>query len=381
LEGNLKEEYVEKERRYQAEKESYNKEKENILRSKALTREERVDELMKLDPPVKPKRGDLISKSPTRTALIQALDEGYSLHISATDEGAQFFGNHSMKGGELLANLSLYTQLYDGAEVQHKVYNRHVSVKGSIFSVNLMLQPSIAEALWSDRILLEQGFLGRFLFTSPESLAGFRTDTESFLLPQRLLESFHSQCDDFLSEYFASEGEEFRVLTLDEDAKKVLDACYIAIETQIGPGKKFYNHSEIANRVIENMLRISSVLALFQDPSAKSVGAESMHNAGYIMFYHLSEAIRLFELHRYNSDQNNGKLLLEWIQERGRSVSHNEICQLGPNKIRDLKANGIRQLLDYMEEKGLVVRLASGDVSYKGRKVKVAWGLIEGGLG
>ena len=78
-EGNLKEEYVEKERRYQAEKESYNKEKENILRSKALTREERVDELMKLDPPVKPKRGDLISKSPTRTALIQALDEGAKL--------------------------------------------------------------------------------------------------------------------------------------------------------------------------------------------------------------------------------------------------------------------------------------------------------------
>tara|TARA_R110002072_G_scaffold301462_1_gene481234 strand:- start:14563 stop:16038 length:1476 start_codon:yes stop_codon:yes gene_type:complete len=381
IEDDLKEDYAEKYRRYQAENESYHKEREGILRNKGLSREAKVDEILDLEPPIKPKRGDLISKSATRTALIQALDEGYSLHISATDEGAQFFGNYSMKGGELLANLSLYTQLYDGAEVQHKIYNRHVSVKGSIFSVNLMLQPTIAEELWGNRTMLEQGFLGRFLFTAPESLAGSRTDTKSFLLPQPRLEKFHSLCSEFLSEYFAGEGEVFRILSLEDDAKNILDSCYIAIETQLGAGQKFYNHSEIANRVAENMLRISSVLALFKDPGAKTVDAESVHNAGYIMFYHLSEAIRLFELHRYNVRQNYEKELLKWLKKRGGRVSHNEICQSCPNKVRDLKTDGIRQLLEHMEVKGLVVRLESGDVSYRGREVNVAWRVIEGGLG
>jgi len=88
VENSLKAEYTEKDRRYQAEKESYSKDKELVLRNKELSSEARVEALLALDPPEKPKRGELISTSPTRTALIQALDEGYSLHIGATDEGA-----------------------------------------------------------------------------------------------------------------------------------------------------------------------------------------------------------------------------------------------------------------------------------------------------
>ena len=94
----------------------------------------------------------------------------------STDEGGVLLGGHSLKSDTRAASLGSMTRLYDGGGVQRdRVLDGQSGFRyGVRFGLFLSAQPIILQQSLSDPVLRGQGFLPRFLFAAPRSLAGTR---------------------------------------------------------------------------------------------------------------------------------------------------------------------------------------------------------------
>lgn len=95
-----------------------------------------------------------------------------------TDEGGQMLGGSSLKADTVAATLGGLTKAFDAGHFERTRSRGNAEGSGVAYnrrlSIHLLAQPvAVAEAL-SNPLLTGQGFLARFLFAAPDSLAGTR---------------------------------------------------------------------------------------------------------------------------------------------------------------------------------------------------------------
>jgi hypothetical protein len=97
-----------------------------------------------------------------------------SLGIFAT-EGGQFIGGHGMSEDNKLKTAAGLSDLWDGKPIRRvRSGDGAIILPGRRVSVHLMAQPAVADILFRDRLLIEQGILSRLLVTAPDAAAGSR---------------------------------------------------------------------------------------------------------------------------------------------------------------------------------------------------------------
>lgn len=245
-----------------------------------------------------------------------------------TDEGAQFFGSHNMRPETCAATLGGMVKLFDTGHVERDRATNNLDGSGFAYnrrlSMFLMAQPiAVAQSL-NDPLLRGQGFLPRFLFAAPESMAGTRQTTADELSRSAWgdwrLQSFWSRCRDVMrtSPNIADDGGITpAVLPMDQGAQQMWLDFYNACESAQGPLQAFATLRPFAGRAGELARRVAAVLACFEGEA--TITADGMNRATLLVRYSLEEWARYSGCARIDPTLKMAADLMTWLNHPRRA--------------------------------------------------------------
>src|SRR5690606_35897532 len=260
------------------------------------------------------KRDEFLTENPLpadpRTLYTDATFEpiaGYFIRGMAaaswdTDEGGQMLGGSSLKADTVAATLGGLTKAFDNGHFERTRSRGNVEGSGVAYnrrlSVHLLAQPvAVADAL-SNPLMIGQGFLARFLFAAPDSLAGSRIynleslNNKAYADPR--LQRYWARCKEIAAtpEHVDPETGEVipPVLDLDDGAKQAWIDFKACIEVELGPLGAFAGLKPFANRGAEQALRVATVLACFE--GLERINSACIYNACRLVRYSLDEWLR-----------------------------------------------------------------------------------------
>lgn len=262
-----------------------------------------------------------------------------------TDEGGQMLGGASLKADTRAATLGSLVKVNDDGSIERTRAGGNVEGSGFAnhrrLSIHLLAQPvTVAEAL-SDPLLCGQGFLPRFLFASPASLAGSR-----FLTPGKLAEKAYA--DPRLQRYWArceaiqasptaidpTTGEvSAPAMAMDADADEVWLGFYNETEGEQAALGEYAAIKPFASRGAELARRLAAVLACFE--GEQTIGFEIMQSACAIVRHSLSEWARYADAAKPDQSLTNAAALVGWLHaNEWSSFDARSLLREGPRFVR-----------------------------------------------
>ncbi|AYC34697.1 DUF3987 domain-containing protein [Pseudomonas cavernae] len=265
-----------------------------------------------------------------------------------TDEGGQVLGGASLKADTRAATLGGLVKLFDTGYVERTRSHGNQEGSGTVdqrrLTLHLMAQPvTVAEAL-GDPLLRGQGFLPRFLFASPESLAGTRLLTSSQLARKSYsdarLQRYWERSQQILTSEAAIDvlsGEvKPPVLSMDAAADREWLSFYNEIESEQGALGSYAGLRPFASRAGELVRRLAAVLAFFE--GYDWIDGECMRRACGLVRYSLGEWLRYTDKERIDSRLQQAQQLLNWLRQKGWVEFHRDkLGKAGPPVVRRAK--------------------------------------------
>lgn len=329
-------------------------------------------------PPEEPRSPTLLSQEPTAEGLVKGFFNGLPSQGLFSDEGGSFFGGHSMKDENRLKSIAILSQFWDGSDINRTRagLGETMTIKNPRLSAHLMIQPVVAEKIFSDKELTGQGFMARFLVASPKSIAGKRFYNSTDLTFDKSVIRYHSLMETLLRKSLPVDEKGTltpRTLNISTDAKSLWMTAYNAIETQLAPKMELADIKPTAAKTAEQIIRIAGVLMLVDDPNASDISKACMERAIHIGTWYLQEALRLTQSSDANCDFVTASMVKDWIIDKGLTfITVNDI-----NKNRVAKMNSAkrcREILNLLEDNGWLIRLPA-DTMVGGKAVKESWRL------
>ncbi|RFS27795.1 DUF3987 domain-containing protein [Acinetobacter sp. SWAC5] len=248
-----------------------------------------------------------------------------------TDEAAQFFGGHSMKGDTANSVLGGFTKLFDDGFVQRQRSKSNENGSGSAYGVrltfNLQGQREILNSELKDPIKREQGFLPRFLFTAPDSLAGERQQNAVFREQSKLMNKdlrltrYWERCKELantdgiprvLDDTGTIDVFKRRVIQFDTEAYQIDLDFYNECELNQAKGKPYESIKPFASRASQLARRLATVLAYFE--GEQYITAHIMQSACSMLRHSLAEWIRYADLE--TNEITHSQLLWNWLAKQ-----------------------------------------------------------------
>ncbi|RKG40719.1 DUF3987 domain-containing protein [Acinetobacter sp. WCHAc060007] len=248
-----------------------------------------------------------------------------------TDEAAQFFGGHSMKGDTANSVLGGFTKLFDDGFVQRQRSKSNENGSGSAYGVrltfNLQGQREILNSELKDPIKREQGFLPRFLFTAPDSLAGERQQSASFreqskhVYKDARLIRYWERCKELanvdgipriLDDTGMIDVFKRRAIQFDTEAYQIDLDFYNECESNQAKGKPYESIKPFASRASQLARRLATVLAYFE--GEQYITAHIMQSACSLLRHSLAEWIRYADLE--TNETTPSQKLWEWLAKQ-----------------------------------------------------------------
>lgn len=245
-----------------------------------------------------------------------------------SDEGGHFFGGATMKSDTLKNALGVLTKFFDKGVADRSRSKSNENGSGTVYDVRLMFnllgqREVLREALTSP-LLRDQGFLPRFIFAAPQSLAGKRLQTRETL-------SRKSYADPRLQRFWQHVGsllpdptdpisrQQFR--EIEANPRPVLELDDAAIDVWLD----FYNPSEIeqehggsyeymrafAGRAGELARRVATVFACFEQKTV--IDETAMRGACAVVQYSLDEWLRYADAAQVSVADQQAQRLEAWL--------------------------------------------------------------------
>jgi hypothetical protein len=283
------------------------------------------------------------------------MTRGASLASWDTDEGGQVLGGASLKADTRAATLGGLVKAFDNGYFERT--RSHGNAEGSGFaynrrlSVHLLAQSVTVAAALNDPLLRGQGFLPRFLFASPASIAGTR-----FLTVEQLgrkaytdsrLQRYWARCEEINASAQAIDPEtgdvKPLVLELSADAEAHWCDTHNEVEGEQSALGKFGNLRPFAGRAGELVRRLAAVFACFE--GQQQIDGECLRRAAVLVRYSLAEWSRYTDSDAVNPDKQRAGALLDWLMRNGwQSFDARTLQRNGPSLARK-SAKGRDRLL------------------------------------
>ncbi len=267
----------------------------------------------------------------------------------STDEGGTLLGGHSLKSDTRAASLGALTRLFDGAGVQRDRISEGQSGfrYGVRFGLFLSAQPIVLVDALSDPLMRGQGFLPRFLYAAPASMAGTRFHDENTLSRRiaddlRLIaywKTLERMCNITVS-VDEHGGLCLPVADMDSNAVAVWLDFYNCTERQQGEGGDFEALKAFASRAGELAARVAAVYAAWrccENGIAMNamVTGEDMQQAVALVGFSLAEWRRHGAGTALSPVERDARELLEWLHRKGwKTATRVKIGQHCPNALR-----------------------------------------------
>lgn len=365
---------------YLAERAAYERELDRLKRkkqSREVYREE-LKELMKEEP--KAPLAPIFTIGDTNIeGLYRFLAEGKP-HVGLfTDEGARLFGGTAFSQDNAQKTVGALTAVWSGKALDKmrygdgttKLFDRRVCS-------NVMMQPIIAEKLFSDSLLSGQGYLCRQLITWPAPMVKSSSQVSVENLPS--LKVYYEACERLLAVPLKRDSETggiiFDELILSDEAHAEYDRFFDHIEAARQPEGEYAPVNGYAKRAAEQALRIAGVLTLAHAPACRVVDLEHMVAGINLADWYLDEILRITLDDMASPEILRAEKLLQWYVTRGiKTTSLRQVLRYGPSSLREKKEveAAISTLLDH----GWLVVIPGGAEVWEGgdspRKVRKAW--------
>ena len=288
---------------------------------------------------------EILLEDMTAEALVDRLEKYPSKYLR-TAEGGNLFGGYSMNAERSMYTLSILNKGWDGdpMTLQRKM-SASASVQTPRLTASIMVQPQTLRKFLRDQGALARdiGFLARFLVCEPTSTQGTRFDNEPAELVQ--LKAFNKQIRKFLAQPLPFEG---GVLTpgtiiLEGEARKAWGQIYDAFEAGLKPGGPYVGFNDLASKAAEQVARIAAIFACIQYGLGTHPDEHDVLNAGTIVQWHMSEAMRVFSRVEADAALTDAVDLSRWLIEQykardGARLSRREIQRSGPSSVRSKEA-------------------------------------------
>lgn len=264
-----------------------------------------------------------VVQDPTVPGLLKAAEHQAVMGVFTT-EGAGFFGGYSMQKDNLAHSLAIYSQLWDGGSVgmtrsgyaggASELYDRRLSM-------HLQIQPNFLVDILGSQVMAEQGFLGRFLISYPETTIGTRFfcdfDINSCPDYQRYLNA-HNRLLEKKPVINRLGGVEPRVLFPDEDAKKIWIDFYNQIEVELKPDTgRYHRIASLAAKAASQALRLAGIFEAIETVEPQHISTASMTSAIKLESHVMDTYLRLSQQSQLSPDEHMAEMVLAWIAERG----------------------------------------------------------------
>ena len=287
----------------------------------------------------------------------------------STDDAAQFFNGHTMKGDTAGNALAAITDLYSGGEVNRtrSQKNAYANPRTKAYNVRmtlmLMAQRIILEPALTDDMMNQQGFLARALIACPNSLQGYRTwdDIERRQQSPHLdsdLQAYWSRCSDLLDPVESNAPTDdkgapkrFKMSWQDKQTEQVFYEHMQAIEDQQAKSMPLEYLKAYASRMAENASRIATLIAFFD--KRKAITTDDIKRAFMLVSYSTAERLR-YQDATPTGEQTDIEKLSNWLIDKAKGknpavLNKSFVTQHAPNALRGKKLNF---LLDDLESMG-----------------------------
>ncbi|MCV6824889.1 MULTISPECIES: YfjI family protein [Halocynthiibacter] len=330
--------------------------------------------------PIAPHR---IVAEPTFEGLVKLFKIGQPSLGLFTDEGGSFIGGYAMSKDNMLKTCSELSKLWDGSPISwSRSGDGTTTMYGRRLASHIMLQPVAARPVLANPLVVNQGFLARFLICEPKSAIGTRTRRE--YRPESDLEiaKFGKKLQALLEQeppLKANTRQELepRKLTLTPEAKELLLDYAEATELGQKDGGVYADVTPFASKSAEQALRIAGVLTLWESLDADRISAETMARGIDLAEYYLHEAKRLVDYALVSDKTTRAEAVRTWLLNKWAKpeVLPSDVVQHGPNALRDTKL--AIEALTVLEEHGWLIRVAPDEL-VRGARRKLAYRLADG---
>jgi hypothetical protein len=362
-ERNLRESYDQDFQMWKVSYAAWDAERRKIENDKNLERLSRAAELAALGPPpMEPIRPLLTAPEPTVEALAKhwPVMSGSLGLFSA--EGGQMTGGHGFGPDHRLKTAAALSSLWDGQGIRRlRAGDGITDLPGRRLALHLMVQPNVAAALLSERMLRDQGLLSRLLLASPESIAGKRMWQETAADLDASMKRYTAVMLELLEKEAPAAnkaGNELtpRALEFSAEAKAAWVVFHDKIEGEMAEDRSLECLRDVAGKAAENAARIAAVLTIIEQPDARTIEVGAMNDACELMAWYVAEALRLSGQHRLPPTLQNAIKLLDWLHAKGKTeITRSETMHFGPGVVRT-KAEA-EAAIGKLEEHGWLVPL------------------------
>lgn len=347
-EAEMRRQHEEEFREYRAAHAAYEAEKRRIEKDAKLTHPERIQQLRDLHEPPAPLLPVVRAKEPNLEGLLNVLQQGRASLGIFTSEGGQFLGGHGMTAETKTRTVTGLSELWDGGSAQRIRARETLFLTGRRVGISLAAQPQIASGLLGDELAKDQGFVGRFLVTMPDSTIGMRTIRPTDPANDARLAAFHRQCHRLLNAPLPlRDGARNEVdppsIGPTNEAWRVWQAFAQSAEDGCKPGGPWVPVRSAALKMAENVARIAGIMALFQDPDVvrrepdEGISGDTMAAACAIGTFYLTEALRLTGHAILDPETRAQNELAEWLTKEGKPgdlTAPSIIQKMAPNHLR-----------------------------------------------
>ncbi len=321
----------------------------------------------------------------TYEGLLHHFEEGDPSVGIFSDEGGQFFGGHAMSKENQLKTSAAMSKVWDAAPLNRTRSGQSLDTfRHRRGCLRVMLQAGVAESVFANETLRDQGFLSRCLIAWPDSRIGTRlitvNDEEATkrAAAQDKLAAFNNRITRLLSLPSSDAGNPRelvpRRLELSSEARSLLVSFANEVERQQGKDGDLAQITGFASKAAEQAARIAGVFALLADPATNVVSLTVMTDAVQLTAWYLSEAQRALDAGYVDPYLQMAERLRVWLLEKApyEPFTKRKIVRGGPSAIRDTKT--VEKLLGILERHHWIVRCPSATAN--GKKSAPTWRLI-----
>lgn len=289
-----------------------------------------------------------------------------------SDEGGQWLGGFAMNEENRGATGAALSKLWDGAPIKRVRGTEGVTIlRGRRLSIHLMIQHRIAQRLFGDADLRDQGLLSRLLVCAPESMKGERFWHNSSDESRLALEKYEARIIGALRAPMPMDPEtrelKPRVVTLSPEARELWVHWHDAVETELKQGGAFEAVAGFAAKLPEHSARIAAVMAYFEDRNLTEISDRALSAGIKVAKFHAEEALRLFGMGSVDNETEIAAQIIEWIRSQGYPVvGVRYLSRYGPG--RRLAGPVLKRAIDLLVEMNHLVAIAGGSQMTVGEK-------------
>lgn len=264
--------------------------------------------------PQVPKVQRLLVDDVTPEKLISLLSENEHERMALMSaEGGVFdimAGRYSKSG----PNLDVYLKAHTEDSIRVDRHNREPDfVDKPALTIGITVQPDVLSGLIEKPGFMGRGLLGRFLYSIPESFIGHRKIDMPGVLPPTHMDYLNT----IKALYNATiKLPTYRVIDLNNDAKKVFRQFQIDVESSLAPGGDLDAISEWGGKLSGAVARIALILHALKHPEApmdSDIDLETMKNAISLGYYFKTQAIGTFDLMGSDPIFQKARKAIEWF--------------------------------------------------------------------